>query len=232
MPESDEARSAISDDVSPYLCLRDTPSARAVGSWSAAPPRLSWGPTLLRPVLSRIGTGWDSASSPLTGPALGADYYLTSRRSVMHREDKDTCVFLLLVQQCRTGGHICIAYRVSSRRCTCCSLRNSFVTPSITCTWPFEQGFEPNSDCILRSETPSITCTWPAPTGLLISLPLPRLRVLGLRVRADLFGNLALRARLRAWRPFHSRARRRHLLALGRRPVTHARARGLEGALA
>ena len=41
MPESDEARSAISDDVSPYLCLRDTPSARAFGSWSAAPPRLS-----------------------------------------------------------------------------------------------------------------------------------------------------------------------------------------------
>ena len=40
-------------------------------------------PALLRPVLSRIG----DSELGLTRPALGADYYLTSLTSVMHRED-------------------------------------------------------------------------------------------------------------------------------------------------
>jgi hypothetical protein len=40
-------------------------------------------PTLLRPVLTRIG----DSELGLTRPALGADYYLTSLTSVMHRED-------------------------------------------------------------------------------------------------------------------------------------------------
>ena len=65
-----------SPDASPHR------SASRVPILVAAPPRLSC-PTLLRPVLSRIG----DSELGLTRPALGADYYLTSLTSVKHRED-------------------------------------------------------------------------------------------------------------------------------------------------
>ena len=65
-----------SPDASPHR------SASRVPILVAAPPRLSC-PTLLRPVLSRIG----DSELGLTRPALGADYNLTSLTSVKHRED-------------------------------------------------------------------------------------------------------------------------------------------------
>ena len=65
-----------SPDASPHR------SASRVSILVAAPPRLSC-PTLLRPVLSRIG----DSELGLTRPALGADYSLTSLTSVKHRED-------------------------------------------------------------------------------------------------------------------------------------------------
>ena len=80
LAKSGEARSVLRD-VS-HRSPETSPQARRA-SWSAAPPRLSC-PTLLRPVLSRIG----DSELGLTRPALGADYYLTSLTSVMHREDR------------------------------------------------------------------------------------------------------------------------------------------------
>ena len=92
-----------------YLCLRVTPQAlahvRILVSGSAA---FRSCPTLLRPVLSRIGESElgltlgqlsgliitpqhprdsELEASGHTGPALGADYYSTSLRSVMHRDE-------------------------------------------------------------------------------------------------------------------------------------------------